>query len=114
MEEYNDKSFEELRFEDYLSDKNGLQKTARFSRPDDSLRKSIANLENSSNEHENSLETDCPICCESKSDTYAFVPCGHAIACENCCVKLTFGEEPKKRICPICREKITQYIKVFL
>ena len=109
MKDYNDKSFEELRYEDYLSDKNGLRNTTRLSCNDDDSKVSISNNESTSNGGK-----DCQICCESKSGIFAFVPCGHAIACEDCCVKLTFGGERCKRICPICREKIVQYIKVFV
>ena len=112
MKDYNDKSFEELRYEDYLSDKEGLRNKTRFSCHDDDSKGSkvsISNIESTSNGGK-----DCQICCEFKSGTFAFVPCGHAIACENCCVKLIFGVERHKRICPICREKIVQYIKVFV
>ena len=112
MKDYNDKSFEELRYEDYLSDKDGLRNTISFFCQDDDpkgSKVSISNIESTSNGGK-----ECQICCESKGGTFAFVPCGHAIACENCCVKLTFGGERRKRICPICREKIVQYIKVFV
>ena len=87
MKDYNDKSFEELRFEDYLSDKDGLRSTTRFSCHNDDSKESISNKETTSKEDETSIGgKDCQICCEPKSDTFAFVPCGHAIACENCCV----------------------------
>eukprot|EP00050_Salpingoeca_kvevrii_P014368 m.35421 g.35421 ORF g.35421 m.35421 type:complete len:540 (+) comp5719_c0_seq1:2319-3938(+) len=46
----------------------------------------------------------CKICFDELADI-AFVPCGHLGFCEACCEILD--------LCPICREKITQQLKIF-
>jgi len=50
---------------------------------------------------------ECIICLRS-SKTHAFVPCGHLCICQDC-VPMTMAD---KR-CPICRQEVTQVIKVF-
>ena len=52
---------------------------------------------------------ECKICFDPKKDgTFAFVPCGHTVACEQCCKKI-LGDS-----CPICRRVIHQYIRIYL
>ena len=52
-------------------------------------------------------DTLCIICCQFER-THAFVPCGHLCVCENC-VEVTL----ETNMCPICRQKPTQSIKVY-
>ena len=54
---------------------------------------------------------NCVICYESKDGTYAFLPCGHACACKNCCDIIK--SDPNKN-CPICRGNVVQYQKIFI
>ena len=56
-------------------------------------------------------ESKCVICFESKDGTYAFLPCGHACACKNCC-EIIKGDPNKN--CPICRGNVVQYQKIFI
>jgi len=49
----------------------------------------------------------CIICCQFEK-THAFVPCGHLCVCENC-VEITL----ETKMCPICRQKTSQAIKVY-
>ena len=35
---------------------------------------------------------DCTICYEPKNGTFAFIPCGHTIACERCCILKDCGK----------------------
>ena len=51
---------------------------------------------------------ECKICFDPKDGTFAFVPCGHTAACEQCCKKI-LGDS-----CPICRRVIHQYIRIYL
>ena len=60
----------------------------------------------------------CKICMEAEI-CCVFIPCGHQVTCEDCAKNLsvrTFKHavsgEMKK--CPVCREKISQYIKTYL
>jgi len=58
------------------------------------------------------LETlsECRICCTPSNQRAAFQPCGHVL-CIECCEKMN---RTIKMECPICRQKFTNYIKVFL
>ena len=51
---------------------------------------------------------ECKICFESKEESFVFIPCGHTVACEQCCRRL-LGEP-----CPICRELVNQYNRIYL
>ena len=62
--------------------------------------------QNQSSTVENS--NDCQICFKIKTETYAFIPCGHTIACEECCWKIV------RSSCPICRSVVNQFHKIFL
>jgi len=47
---------------------------------------------------------ECNICMDAKPNQ-TFVPCGHCVCCEKCARTL--------RVCPLCREKITQKVRSF-
>ena len=63
------------------------------------------------------IDMECRICCQVKNDVFVFVPCGHAVACEQCCLKLTYGngnfESGTLGTCPVCRKVVSQYVKVY-
>ena len=49
----------------------------------------------------------CKICLVAEI-CYVFVPCGHGCTCENCALNRDLKN------CPICREKITTRMKIYL
>ena len=55
---------------------------------------------------------DCIICFNPKSGIFAFIPCGHAMACENCSKNII--ESSDKPECPTCRQTVTIYQKIFM
>ena len=55
---------------------------------------------------------DCIICFNPKSGIFAFIPCGHAMACENCSKNII--ESSDKPECPTCRQSVTIYQKIFM
>ena len=59
------------------------------------------------------IPNTCEICIGSRDGVYAFVPCGHSLACETCCLKI-LGKEPKQAKCPYCRRKANGYMKIFV
>ena len=59
-------------------------------------------------------EEDCTICCNPKEGLFAFLPCFHAIACENCCFKICYDKDMSKNACPICRKNVTGYQKIYV
>ena len=70
------------------------------------LKHSNANSEQAQKQSEISdSNQECRICLD-KPSCFAFVPCGHICACEDCVKKL-----PKD--CPICRNEITGTLKVY-
>ena len=61
------------------------------------------------------IDMECEICCKVRTDIFVFVPCGHANACEKCCLKLTNPDDDDRTpTCPNCRVPITTYMKVFI
>ena len=54
---------------------------------------------------------DCTICFEPKTGIFVFLPCFHAVACEDCCVRIIEGDEKK---CPMCRKEVTEFKKIFM
>ena len=52
---------------------------------------------------------DCVICFEPRFEMFVLNPCGHAKTCEACCDKIVSGS----KTCPICRSRVTQFMKVF-
>ena len=60
-----------------------------------------------------SKENDsCSVCFEPKNGVFAFQPCGHANACEECCVRITFSEDQQK--CPICRSDVRSFQRIYV
>ena len=53
---------------------------------------------------------DCVICYEPRHDMFVLNPCGHAKTCEACCIKILHLHETNMS-CPVCREKVTSYVK---
>ena len=53
---------------------------------------------------------DCVICYEPRYDMFVLNPCGHAKTCEACCIKILHLRETNTS-CPVCREKVTSYVK---
>ena len=53
---------------------------------------------------------ECVICMTNPRDT-VFYPCGHQCLCEPCAV--LFKRQARHQICPICRNRIKDTIKVF-
>ena len=51
----------------------------------------------------------CTICCDNEKSAI-LVPCGHAGYCVPCMRRLVETSEP---ICPLCREPITQVMRIF-
>lgn len=49
---------------------------------------------------------NCVICMDQLKQG-AFVPCGHMCCCETC------GKEMANKNCPICRAKVTSFLKIF-
>ena len=54
---------------------------------------------------------DCKICLDAKNGHFAFMPCGHAVACEKCCKTIVRSSDPT---CPICRIQIKKIKKIFI
>jgi hypothetical protein len=48
----------------------------------------------------------CKLCCEEVSDCI-LEPCKHCVCCKECLHKLT------DRICPVCREPIIEFFKLY-
>ena len=58
---------------------------------------------------------NCMICFRPKNGTFAFLPCGHAKTCENCCKNIIHLHPPESNPeCPICRQPVTIYQKIFI
>ena len=55
-------------------------------------------------------EDTCVICMDAKKET-VFYPCGHQCLCQPC--SETFKQEARHYVCPICRNRIKDTIKVF-
>ena len=54
----------------------------------------------------------CSVCFEPKKETFAFQPCGHASACQECCVRITFNEDRVLQKCPICRSFVRDFQRI--
>lgn len=52
---------------------------------------------------------DTCIICDSVAERMVFVPCGHAVACNQCC-GILLAEGSAGRRCPICRTRIDMVI----
>ena len=53
---------------------------------------------------------ECVICYQNRKDT-AFYPCGHTCLCFDCAQR--FNREATHRVCPICRNRIKDTIKIY-
>jgi len=53
-------------------------------------------------------KNDCCICFSPIEQKISLIPCGHTTVCSHC-VENSCGKK-----CPICREEIVQYIKIYL
>ena len=58
-------------------------------------------------------ENSCDICFEPRNGTFAFLPCGHAKTCENCCQDILQNAN-QNPLCPTCRQPVTTYQKIFI
>ena len=83
------------------------------------IRKIIKYTENSKNEqNEGEPEQkkfkfeDCVICYEPRYEMFVLNPCGHAKTCEVCCMKIIHLPEVNTN-CPVCRQDVDSYTKVF-
>ena len=56
---------------------------------------------------------NCIICFNPKNGTFAFLPCGHAKTCENCCKRI-LQPANQQHECPTCRQPVTNYHKIFI
>ena len=55
----------------------------------------------------------CEICMGPRNGVFAFIPCGHSLSCEKCCLKILASRSANGR-CPYCRTKIEKYNKIFI
>ena len=55
---------------------------------------------------------ECPFCFEHSRDT-ALIPCGHVL-CSMCVEASCPTSKKQKRVCPVCRQPVTQTMRVFL
>ena len=64
--------------------------------------------------NESDKTTDiCAICYGPRNGVFVFMPCGHALACEKCCLQiLSKGSEERK--CPSCRGSLQGCKKIFI
>ncbi len=102
MPEYRNKSFEELRIEDYNLGNRGIYMQGILNFP--SVKPAV---------QRNGPKDDserCVFCLEAKRSV-AFVPCGHVAACEDC-INQEFLSQCKE--CPICRKTFLALMKIYL
>ena len=52
----------------------------------------------------------CIICMDKRADT-VFYPCGHQCVCQPC--GETFRKVARHQVCPVCRNRIKDIIKVY-
>ena len=77
-----------------------------------SKRSSKGRISNTMPREESSSNPDeCIICYKRKDGIFAFLPCGHACTCENCCVKILGMSDST---CLICRREVKKYKKIFV
>ena len=51
----------------------------------------------------------CVVCYDERNDTFVLQPCGHAKTCQKCSDKIV--AETKR--CPLCREAVSKYQKIY-
>ena len=54
---------------------------------------------------------DCKVCFGPKNEIFAFQPCGHAVACKQCCETILGTPDSK---CPFCRNEVNWFQKIFM
>ena len=77
-----------------------------------SLSIELKTLKSKSEEQQNLQIEDCVACGCARDEILAFLPCFHAKTCKQCCKKILDSSERAK--CPYCREKVTDFKKVFV
>ena len=55
---------------------------------------------------------DCIVCFNPRKGIFAFLPCGHAMTCENCSKDIIASSD--KPECPTCRQPVTVYQNIFM
>lgn len=53
---------------------------------------------------------ECVVCMVAKKEI-VFYPCGHQCLCQACAER--FKKEAQHNVCPICRNRIVDYIKLY-
>ena len=56
---------------------------------------------------------NCVICDIPRNEIFALDPCGHAKVCEFCCIRL-LNFKTYDSVCPICRDEIISYKKIYI
>ena len=72
----------------------------------------IVEYENKQKSEKNE-EYNCIICFNPKDGTFAFLPCGHAKTCQNCCKNIMQNPNSNPE-CPTCRQPVTIYQKIYI
>ena len=64
------------------------------------------------------VDNSCTICANPRNGFYAFLPCGHSIACEVCCAKIFAharnSQNNKQTVCPCCCLPVTGYQQFYV
>ena len=116
MPRYSDRSFEELRLEDYMTGNNGSQgndiSASNASTPSSGNNLSAFNASASSSGPDTQLSStkQCVVCME-RDVRRILLPCGHPNLCEHCSTPL--GLLKLKHKCPECRCRIEQVATIY-
>jgi serine/threonine protein kinase len=116
MPRYSDRSFEELRLEDYMTGNNGSQgndiSASNASTPSSGNNLSAFNASASSSGPGTQLSStkQCVVCME-RDVRRILLPCGHPNLCEHCSTPL--GLLKLKHKCPECRCRIEQVATIY-
>ena len=51
----------------------------------------------------------CVVCFDERKGTFVLIPCGHAKTCQKCSDKIV----AESKSCPLCRETVSKYQKVY-
>jgi hypothetical protein len=57
-------------------------------------------------------EEDCVICLVA-SRSHAMMPCGHRCVCEECGARVLMTKRREGRVCPMCRTKCSECVRIF-
>jgi 3-hydroxyacyl-CoA dehydrogenase len=77
--------------------------------PNDTSTDQQASTLNLSDPEKTSSHLTCAICLENPRNSI-LTPCNHLVSCYDCSIKL----QTSNRTCPICRQQITQAIKIYI